>query len=36
MDEVVRMEKSEDTFIPLPVNDRELAMEKMTKLLRMP
>lgn len=27
MDEAVRMEKSEDTFIPLPVNDRELAIE---------
>lgn len=27
MNEVVRMEKSEDTFIPLPVNDRELAIE---------
>ncbi len=27
MDDVVRMGKSEDTFIPLPLNDRELAIE---------
>lgn len=32
MDEVVRMEKSEDTFIPLSVNDRNLAIEDLAFL----
>mgnify|MGYP006896658157 FL=1 len=32
MDEVVRMGKSEDTFIPIPVNDRNLAIEDLAFL----